>query len=146
MRGASAVALLAAILPVLRVDAVSTVSSADGERYGAIISEPYSAAALEDYRRAGVPVFIDFTAAWCVTCQFDKINIFSNKEVAAAFEEKEIVFMVADWTVRDPAITAKLSEFGASGVPFYLYYRENEEAEVFDIPLTRKAVLSAIAP
>ena len=65
--------------------------------------------------------------------------------VAAAFDKAGAVFMVADWTVRDPEITEALAGFGASGVPLYVYYRESGEPLVLPLPLGKKAVIDALS-
>jgi thiol:disulfide interchange protein DsbD len=65
-------------------------------------------------------VFVDFTAAWCVTCQYNKKTTFANAEVLAAFDAARVRTFRADWTRRDPAITAQLQQLHRSGVPVYL--------------------------
>ena len=142
LRAVSAVAVLLALAPLTRIEAAAAQETGS---YGAMNAVPYDAAALEDYRARGTPVFIDFTAAWCVTCQFNKLTVFSDPALAAAFDKAGAVFMVADWTVRDPDITAALAGFGASGVPLYVYYRENGEPLVLPLPLGKKAVLDALS-
>ena len=67
----------------------------------------------------GRPVFVDFTAAWCVTCQFNKRTVLSDAQVVADFAAKRTVLLRADWTRRDPAITAELARMRRSGVPVY---------------------------
>ncbi len=108
---------------------------------GAISFEP---ADVEARRAAGEPVFIDFTAAWCVTCQVNKLTVLSNPQVKAAFAEEGVAFVTADWTNRDPVIERALGEFGANGVPLYVFYPQGGEALILPQPLTVDAVVSTI--
>ena len=70
----------------------------------------------------GRTVFVDFTAAWCVTCQYNKKTVLANPEVLAAFDARQVVTLRADWTRRDAGITAALGRLGRSGVPVYAVY------------------------
>ena len=119
-RVAAAAALALALVPVARVDmdAGGGGALAAGELDGV----PYDEAALSELREAGTPVFVDFTAAWCVTCQVNKQTVLKRSEVVTAFEAADARYMVADWTVQDPEITAALERHGRSGVPLYLYF------------------------
>ena len=148
LRIVSALFVVLALAPLTRLEARQTISADEeipGQKiYGLIPSEPYSAAALENYRAEGQAVFIDFTAAWCVTCQFNKARVFSSRDVARAFERADVKFMVADWTVQDPEISAALASYGASGVPLYVFYPEGEDATIFPLPLSKKAVKEAL--
>jgi thiol:disulfide interchange protein DsbD len=89
---------------------------------GALPSTPYSPERLAALRAARTPVLVNFTAAWCVTCQVNERVAFSSSEVAAAMKRAGAAYMVADWTNRDPAIARALTEEGRIGVPLYLYY------------------------
>jgi thiol:disulfide interchange protein len=65
-------------------------------------------------------VFVDYTAAWCVTCQYNKKTVLTHAAVLAAFEAKKVQLLRADWTRRDPAISAALAALGRNGVPVYV--------------------------
>jgi thiol:disulfide interchange protein len=71
----------------------------------------------------GQSVFVDFTAAWCVTCQYNKKTTLSNALVLADMKAKNVALLRADWTRRDPAVTAALTQLGRSGVPVYVIYK-----------------------
>ena len=83
---------------------------------------PWSVAAVDDALRDGRPVFVDFTAAWCVTCQFNKRVTLADERVRADFAARQVRLLRADWTRRDPAITRALAGLGRSGVPVYAVY------------------------
>jgi thiol:disulfide interchange protein DsbD len=70
--------------------------------------------------------------------------VFSKPSLASAFAEGDVAFMVADWTTRDPAITAALAEFGASGVPLYVYYPPQGAPQVLPLPLSERDILKAV--
>jgi thiol:disulfide interchange protein DsbD len=70
----------------------------------------------------GRPVFVDFTAAWCVTCQYNKRTTLADSQVQLAFRSRQVLLLRADWTRRDPAITAELARLGRSGVPVYALF------------------------
>ena len=78
---------------------------------------------VDQLTASGQNVFVDFTAAWCVTCQYNKKTTLSDAEVLADMAAKKVVLLRADWTRRDPAITAALSQLGRSGVPVYVIYK-----------------------
>jgi thiol:disulfide interchange protein DsbD len=82
--------------------------------------QPWSPERVQAALASGRPVFVDFTAAWCVTCQFNKRTTLADAQVRADFAAKRVVLLRADWTRRDPAITAALAQLGRNGVPVYL--------------------------
>lgn len=106
---------------------------------------PYSAEALEKLRAEKKPVFIDFTAAWCVNCKANEKLVLARSEVVDAFKQHGIVTMKADWTRRDPAITAALQKFGRTGVPFYVVYPRSGDPIPLPEVLTPQVVLEALA-
>lgn len=85
-------------------------------------SENWSPARLVELRNEGRGVFVNFTAAWCVTCKVNEATSLARPRVARAFAENNIAYLKADWTNRDAEIAAALAEHGRAGVPLYLYY------------------------
>ena len=83
---------------------------------------PWSAALVREQLAQGRTVLVDFTAAWCVTCQYNKKTVLASPELLAALDAQQVVTLRADWTRRDAAISAELSALGRSGVPVYAVY------------------------
>ena len=108
--------------------------------------QPYSEQALTAARAAGRPVFIDFTAAWCLSCQVNERVVLKTAEIEAALRKGSFVTMKADWTNEDPAITQELASVGRSSVPTYLLYpgAAGSAADVLPELLTKALVLKAI--
>ena len=106
---------------------------------------PFSKQKIAELRGQGRPVFIDFTATWCITCQVNKRIALNQPEVLKRFADLNIVRMKADWTVKDPAITEALAEFGRNGVPLYVFYPAAGEAQILPEVLTPAIVLSVIS-
>ena len=106
--------------------------------------EAYTPARLTDLRSSGTPVFVNFTAAWCITCLVNERAVLSSAAVRAALEGKGVVYMKADWTNRDPAITAALESFGRSGVPLYVLYGPDGRPQVQPQILTPGGFLAAL--
>ncbi|MEQ9449346.1 MAG: thioredoxin family protein, partial [Rhodospirillaceae bacterium] len=86
------------------------------------ISEPYSEARLAELRAEGRPVFVNFTAAWCITCKVNERVALSTDEVRAAFSDYDVAYLKADWTNRNDAFGEALRAQGRDGVPLYLLY------------------------
>lgn len=106
--------------------------------------ETFSSARLDELRSEGTPVFVNFTAAWCITCLMNERAVLSTADVRAALEGKGVVYLKADWTNRDPAITAALESFGRSGVPLYVLYGPDGEPEVQPQILTSGAFIETL--
>jgi thiol:disulfide interchange protein/DsbC/DsbD-like thiol-disulfide interchange protein len=87
-----------------------------------IIWQPWSAEAVAKAVADGKPVYVDFTARWCFTCQTNKKVVFSSAEVLKTFRDKQVVTLRGDWTDEDPLITAELTRWNRSAVPFNLVY------------------------
>ncbi|HTH28338.1 MAG TPA: protein-disulfide reductase DsbD domain-containing protein [Sphingobium sp.] len=121
-RGAGSIGLAGAALlsgAALLVPPALTATVQDAAADGAI---PYGAAQLASLRAERRPVFLYFTADWCVTCKINEAGAIADTDVAQAFARQNVAVMVGDWTRGDPAITRFLEAHGRSGVPLYLYY------------------------
>jgi thiol:disulfide interchange protein DsbD len=108
--------------------------------------EVYSEQALQKARNNGQSVFIDFTAAWCITCQVNERLALSTQPVQDRFKQKNVLLLKADWTNQDEAISKKLESFGRNGVPLYVLYPPGEKSEPRILPqiLTPDIVLTAL--
>ena len=105
---------------------------------------PYSKEKLEQLRAAGQPVYVDATAAWCITCQLNARMALRTDATMEAFKTHHVTLMIADWTRRDDAITEFLSEFGHKGVPLNVYYPPRAGPIVLPQILTPGSILKAI--
>jgi thiol:disulfide interchange protein len=96
----------------------------------------FDAEKLDGLRAANKPVFLYFTADWCLTCKAHEAAAIERAEVRAAFEKAGVTVMMGDWTNADPAITRFLEAQGRSGVPLYLWYAPGKEAQTLPQLLT----------
>jgi thiol:disulfide interchange protein DsbD len=96
--------------------------------------EKFTPEKLSEYRSQGRAVFIDFTAAWCVSCQVNELLVFRSAEVKQKLKTLNIVLMKADWTNHDPMITQTLNSFGRNGVPVYVLYGKEKNAPAILLP------------
>ena len=108
----------------------------------------WSPAAAAEARRSGQPLFIDFTAAWCLSCQVNERIVLNTAAVRDALRDHGVILMRADWTRRDPAITGALAELGRSSVPVYALYSPDPHGEgdpaLLPSVLTKEIVLDAL--
>jgi thiol:disulfide interchange protein DsbD len=112
--------------------------SADG-------SEPFSPQRLAALRAAHRPVFVDMSAAWCITCLVNERVALAPAAVRAAFAAHKVAYLKGDWTRQDPGITAFLRDHDRSGVPLYVYYPAEGEPEVLPQILTPSLMLARVA-
>jgi thiol:disulfide interchange protein DsbD len=94
---------------------------------------------------AAGPVFVDFTAAWCVTCQVNKRLVLTDPVVLEALGKRNVALVRADWTRRDPDITRALAALGRNGVPVYVLFRPGREPLLLPEVLTARTVVDALA-
>ncbi len=120
---ALAVVLLLLLRPVAGPDGPAP-TRADSERLA------WSEARVRELTAAGRPVFVNFTAAWCITCQVNERVALATENTRRLFADRAVAYLVADWTRRDPAITRQLERHGRSGVPLYLWYAPARETPV----------------
>ena len=111
----------------------------------AITWEPWSTERVTQLRAEGKPIYVDFTARWCFTCQTNKKIVFGSPEVLRQFRDKGVFTLRADWTNADPLITAELARWNRSAVPFDLIYLPGREPIVLPEVLTPGIVLDALA-
>ena len=112
---------------------------------GEIVWQPWSAEAVAQARAQKKTVYVDFTARWCATCQTNKKIVFGSAEVRKHIHDTETVTLKADWTNKDPLITAELARYSRSAVPFNLVYRpDRPEPIVLPEVLTPGTVLDAL--
>ena len=137
------VALLAGAIGANVIKPLETAAAsgaAVGERW-----QPWAPGRVEQVLATGAPVFVDFTAAWCVTCQYNKKTTLADAGVLADLDAKKVTLLRADWTRRDPAITATLSALGRNGVPVYVLYQNGRAPVVLSEILSVAEVRAALA-
>ena len=145
------IAVLAYLTPAIGVNVIKnadvesqttrmTQTAQAGERWQA-----WEPGRVEQLLAEGKPVFVDFTAAWCVTCQYNKKITLSKPEVLADFDAKKVQLLRADWTRRDPAISAALAQLGRSGVPVYVVYAPGKAPVVLSEIISVDDVRSVLA-
>ena len=137
---AAAAILIAALYGLSMLSGMAAPASAS-----ALSSDKFTPDKLASLRASGKPVFVDATAAWCITCLVNEQAVLSRPAVKDAFKSKQVAYLVADWTKRDEAITKLLAENGRDGVPLYLYFAPGADKPVI-LPqiLTESGVLGAL--
>ncbi|TVQ92361.1 MAG: protein-disulfide reductase [Chromatiaceae bacterium] len=107
-------------------------------------AEAFSADRLSAAVAAGQPVFVNMSAAWCITCLVNERVALDRRAVAAGFAAQEVLYLKGDWTNRDPAITEYLASYGRNGVPLYVFYAPGHTPQVLPQVLTEALVLATI--
>ena len=107
--------------------------------------QSWSAERVAELNAGGQPVFVDFTAAWCVTCQYNKRTTLANAAVLSDFAARNVALLRADWTRRDPHITEALAQLGRSGVPVYVLYAPGKAPLVMTEILSTDEVHAALS-
>jgi thiol:disulfide interchange protein/DsbC/DsbD-like thiol-disulfide interchange protein len=137
--GLALVCALAAVLILPRYPVATNTAQA-----GVLQAAPYSEAKLAQYRASGQPVFVYFTADWCVTCKVNEAAALNRPATAEAFQKAGVKVLVGDFTRRDPAIARALEAQGRSGVPLYLYYAKGGKAQVLPQVLTPQILIDTV--
>jgi thiol:disulfide interchange protein DsbD len=148
-RGLAAAAVLLAFAATLKIeDGPATAASASGPTTGVNFDgwERFSRDRLNQAVAAGKPVFVDFTAAWCITCLVNERVALETPAVHHAFEQAGVVKFKGDWTNRDAEITSSLKELGRAGVPLYLFWAPGaERPKILPQVLTESLILSELS-
>lgn len=139
--------LLAGILVLGGVALGVQAGAPPSPQEGVELWRPWSPETLASLRSEEAPVFVNFTADWCLSCKVNEKVVFDTDPIRDAFSDRGIIALKADWTRKDEHIAAALAAHGREGVPLYLYYAPGAEAPVI-LPqiLTAETVLGLTAP
>jgi thiol:disulfide interchange protein DsbD len=134
--GAIAIAIYLMQTPFLQSSAVNQLASAEVDEDGNLVQdyEVFSTARLDELQSAGRPVFVNMTAAWCITCLFNEQSTLGTERVQQAMADNDITYMKGDWTNEDPEITAVLERFNRPSVPLYVLYPGDASKEPVILP------------
>jgi thiol:disulfide interchange protein/DsbC/DsbD-like thiol-disulfide interchange protein len=140
-QSAAAAAVLAALAVLSGIATAPAVPTSVAGKAGV---EAFSAERLAALRAEGRPVFVNMTAAWCVTCLVNERMAISTDAVQRAFTDRQVAYLKGDWTRQDPEITHYLRENGRDGVPLYVYYPPRGQPDVLPQILTENTLLAAL--
>jgi thiol:disulfide interchange protein DsbD len=142
--GLAAAGALAAIILAATIGPAGANAPASRAAHGGLAYEPFAPARLDALVAAHKPVFVNLTAAWCLTCLLNEAATLDSNAVRQAFSSRGVVALKGDWTRQDPEITALLQKYGRSGVPLYLLFDPAGKATVLPQILTEAGVLAAL--
>jgi thiol:disulfide interchange protein len=142
--GLAAIGIAAAVILATTLAPADPQLGAAAAARGSLGYERFSTARLAQLAAEHQPVFVNLTAAWCITCLVNEHTALAGAAVRRAFAERHIVALKGDWTRQDPEITAFLQQFGRSGVPLYLLYDKTGTPTVLPQILTETTVLAAV--
>lgn len=146
MRSVAAIAFAGSLALPIMYAKLGTASS--GQAYEATYqAEEWSPERVDALISEGRPVFVDFTATWCATCQVNKLTTLKTEAVQQAFKRHNVAFLVADFTRKDPVIAKELEAHGRAGVPMYLWYGPGEVSpEILPEILSQNLVIDLVEP
>ncbi|MDR7096916.1 protein-disulfide reductase DsbD family protein [Hydrogenophaga laconesensis] len=130
---------------VTRLQDSTTAGRAVATTVEGVSWQPWSPQAQAELVAQGRPVFVDFTAAWCVTCQYNKRTTLADTALLNDMAGRNVALLRADWTRRDPAVTAALASLGRNGVPVYAIYKNGQPTQVLTEVLSVEEVRAALA-
>jgi len=146
--GALAAGVVAALLAVqgVRSDPPPVAGAGERSEGSRLVWEEFSPERVAELQAQGRPYFVDFTAAWCISCQVNRRVVLTAAPVEAAFRESGVARLRADWTRRDPIIARALADYGRNGIPLYVLHPGGEGEEPLLLPtiLTQQVVFEAL--
>jgi len=125
-----AIGVLSVLAAIAMPLSISAGSCSDDVATAELKAEAWSPARVTELQAEGRPIFVDFTAAWCVTCKVNEKLVLNTAKIQTLFEETNTAFLVADWTNKNDVIAAELAKYGRAGVPLYLVYSDNSVSPV----------------
>jgi thiol:disulfide interchange protein DsbD len=138
-------AAVAVLMALAILSGVATEPVAGATEAATSGAEAFTPKRLADLRSAGKPVFVNMTAAWCVTCLVNERVAIGTDQVRKAFAADDVTYLKGDWTRQDPAITAFLRQNGRDGVPLYVFFpADGGQPEVLPQILTEGEVLRVL--
>ena len=144
---AAAVLVLGFAYPALRANAPAAAEGSSTAYAAKYETEAWSPERVTELTAQGRPVFVDFTATWCATCQLNKLSTLKTAAVQEAFADANVAFLVADFTRKDPVIAEELKRRERAGVPMYLWYPAGaSEPDILPEILSKDLVIGLLAP